>query len=61
MPPNLAIATITTIGYLGILTGPAMIGFIAHATNLSRALLLVAFVMLAVPATANIVLATAKE
>lgn len=34
MPANLAIAAITTLGYAGILAGPAFIGFLAHATSL---------------------------
>ncbi len=29
MPANLAIASVTTVGYAGILAGPALIGFIA--------------------------------
>ncbi len=34
MPVNLAISSVTTLGYLGLLIGPAMMGFIAHATSL---------------------------
>jgi predicted MFS family arabinose efflux permease len=34
MPEGLAIAAITTLGYAGILAGPALIGFMAHATSL---------------------------
>jgi MFS family permease len=42
--PGLAIAAVTTIGYLGSFTGPPAIGAIAEATSLSTALLaLVAF------------------
>jgi predicted MFS family arabinose efflux permease len=37
MPASLAIAAITTIGYAGILAGPALIGFVAHASSLSIA------------------------
>jgi hypothetical protein len=37
MPAGLAISAITTIGYAGILAGPALIGFIAHATSLQMA------------------------
>ncbi len=36
MPPNLAVAAVTTVGYLGILAGPALIGLTAHATSLDR-------------------------
>lgn len=34
MPAGLAIAAVTTVGYAGILTGPAMVGFVAHRTSL---------------------------
>lgn len=37
MPPSLAIAAVTTLGYAGILAGPAMIGFVAHASSLNLA------------------------
>jgi len=42
MPPSLAVAAITTIGYAGILAGPAAIGFVAQQSNLSTAFLMVA-------------------
>ena len=42
MPPSLAIAAITTLGYAGILVGPAAIGFVAQQSSLG-----VAFVLLA--------------
>lgn len=38
MPVGMAIAAMTGIGYLGILLGPALIGAIAHLSNLSLAL-----------------------
>lgn len=53
MPPGLAIASITTIGYAGILMGPALLGFIAHATSLSMAFWLLAVLLLVVPLTAG--------
>jgi predicted MFS family arabinose efflux permease len=34
MPPSLAVAAITTLGYAGILLGPAAIGFIAQHSNI---------------------------
>jgi len=34
MPINIAVSAVSTLGYLGILMGPALIGFIAHQTNL---------------------------
>lgn len=47
MPAGLAIATITAIGYTGILLGPALIGFAAHLLGLRVALLCVGALMLA--------------
>lgn len=47
MPAGLAIATITAIGYSGILLGPALIGFVAHGIGLRVALLGVGVLMLA--------------
>lgn len=37
MPVNAAVSAVTTIGYSGILMGPAAIGFIAHQTGLVAA------------------------
>nr|WP_315251008.1 MFS transporter [uncultured Duganella sp.] len=37
MPASLAIAAVTTLGYAGILAGPALIGFVAHASSLTLA------------------------
>ena len=34
MPPNLALASVTTMGYLGLLVGPPMLGFIAKQSSL---------------------------
>ena len=36
-PASLAIAAMTTLGYAGILAGPAMIGFVAHTSSLNLA------------------------
>jgi MFS family permease len=47
MPENVAVPAITMLGYAGILTGPAGIGFIAHLTGLPTAFLILA-AMLAV-------------
>ncbi|WP_158891987.1 MULTISPECIES: MFS transporter [unclassified Pseudomonas] len=56
-PASHAIAAITTIGYAGILIGPAAIGFVAQHWSLNAALLLVgggmAFVALTWPITAR--------
>lgn len=55
MPPSHAIAAITTIGYSGMLVGPAAIGFVAQHWNLSAAFVMVgvgmAFVALTWPVT----------
>lgn len=53
MPGELAIAAATSLGYLGILMGPAVIGFVAHSTSLSVALLAVASSMFAVMVSAT--------
>ena len=57
MPASLAIAAITTLGYAGILAGPAAIGFVAQHWTLSVAFVMVAgglvFVALSWPFTAR--------
>lgn len=40
LPERIAIPVVTTMGYAGILLGPALIGFIAHHGSLSLAFLL---------------------
>lgn len=53
MPASLAIASLTTIGYAGILAGPAGIGFLSHAIGLQGAFWLLAGLMLLVSLTAG--------
>lgn len=48
MPEHLAIPAISTIGYAGILAGPALIGFVAEATSLPTAFLLLAILLVGV-------------
>ncbi len=48
MPQAVAVPAITTLGYAGILMGPAGIGFIAQHSSLSIAFLFVAALMVAV-------------
>jgi len=48
MPQAVAVPAITTLGYAGILTGPAGIGFIAQHSNLPVAFLFVATLMVGV-------------
>lgn len=55
MPANLAISAMTTLGYAGILSGPALIGFISQWISLSGAFLLIALLLLAVAASARLV------
>ncbi|MBN3965518.1 MFS transporter [Pseudomonas gregormendelii] len=48
MPESVAVPAITTLGYAGILAGPAVIGFIAHGSSLSFAFGLMAMLLVAV-------------
>jgi MFS family permease len=48
MPEYLAIPAITTLGYAGILIGPAAIGFVAHASSLPVAFMILALLQLCV-------------
>ena len=54
MPASIAVPAITTLGYAGILAGPAAIGFIAHASSLSTAFLLIASLLVAVAISGRI-------
>jgi len=53
--PGVAIATVTVLGYAGMLTGPAVIGFVAHATSLPLALCGIAALLVVVALCASIV------
>lgn len=55
MPAGLAIASVTTTGYAGILMGPAIIGFVADGTSLPTAFWFVVAGLAAFPLTARIV------
>ncbi|NEU13393.1 MFS transporter [Methylobacterium sp. BTF04] len=48
MPERIAIPAVTTLGYAGVLAGPAAIGFLAHATSLTTAFLVVALALVGV-------------
>ncbi|MBI6978160.1 MULTISPECIES: MFS transporter [Pseudomonas] len=54
MPEHIAVPAITTLGYAGILAGPAMIGFIAHGSSLNIAFVLVAVLLAAVAISGKI-------
>jgi MFS family permease len=51
---GISIATVTTLGYAGMLTGPVAIGFLAHATSLPLALGAIAVPLVVVAACAAI-------
>ncbi|WLS80195.1 MFS transporter [Erwinia pyri] len=55
MPVNLAISSMTTIGYAGILAGPALIGFISQWYSLATAFSAIAVLLLAVAASARLI------
>jgi MFS family permease len=54
MPESVAVPAITTLGYAGILVGPAAIGFAGHVASLSAAFLIVAFLLLGVAASGRV-------
>lgn len=54
MPESIAVPAITTLGYAGILAGPAAIGFIAHASSLNIAFGLIAVLLVGVAISGRI-------
>ena len=58
MPAGLAIASVTTTGYAGILLGPALVGFVAEATSLPTAFWVLTGMLAIVPLTARFVVRT---
>jgi predicted MFS family arabinose efflux permease len=54
VPEHMAVAAMTTLGYAGILAGPAAIGFVAHAASLSAAFLIVAILLVGVAASGRV-------
>lgn len=50
VPAGVALATVTTIAYAGLLVGPALIGFVADLTSLPAAFLMVAAMLAAIAA-----------
>jgi MFS family permease len=54
MPANLAVSAVTTLGYSGILVGPALIGFVARSTSLSFAFFGIATMLLIVAASSRV-------
>ncbi len=55
MPSGLAIAAITTLGYAGILLGPAAIGFVAKHVGLTLAFWMIPALLICVPLCAAVV------
>ena len=55
MPQDLAVAAITTIGYSGILSGPALIGLVAEVATLPFAFLCLGAMLLIVAGSSRIV------
>jgi predicted MFS family arabinose efflux permease len=54
VPEHVAVPAISTLGYAGILVGPAIIGFLAHVSSLPVALLAVAMLLLGVAASGRL-------
>ena len=54
-PAAVSIATATTLGYVGLLSGPALIGFVAHASSLSVAFVAMAGLLVLVGLSARMV------
>jgi predicted MFS family arabinose efflux permease len=54
MPQSVAVPAITTLGYAGVLAGPAGIGFIAHHSTLVTAFLVVAALMAGVAISSQV-------
>lgn len=60
MPESIAIPAVTTLGYAGVLAGPALIGFVSHSAGLITALIGVAIALLAVAVAAPLLSRLAK-
>jgi hypothetical protein len=54
MPEAVAVVAVTTMGYAGILVGPAFIGFLADATSLAVAFLTLAALLTGVAMTGRL-------
>jgi predicted MFS family arabinose efflux permease len=61
MPAAAAISAVTTLGYAGILAGPALIGFVAHASSLHMAFGVLGCAMLLVAVSARVGLVSQSE
>lgn len=54
MPTHLAVAAVTTMGYAGVLLGPAALGFVASLTSLAASLGLLVVLLVAVASVARL-------
>ncbi len=54
MPEKLAVPAIMTLGYAGILAGPAAIGFVSHVASLSVGFLILVVLLLGVAASGRL-------
>lgn len=45
MPQMVAVPAVTTLGYIGVLAGPAIIGYIAHHSSVTHGFILVTGLM----------------
>jgi hypothetical protein len=55
IPSALAVTALTTVGYAGILAGPAAIGFVVQTTGLHTAFWMLAGLLVLVPLCARVV------
>jgi predicted MFS family arabinose efflux permease len=61
MPPAAAISAVSTLGYVGILAGPALIGFVAHISSLHVAFGGLGCAMLLIAGSSRLGLVTQSE
>jgi len=54
MAESVAVPAVTTLGYAGILAGPAAIGFIAHVSSLNLAFMMIAVMLVGVAVSGRI-------
>ena len=59
--PGMAIATVSTGGYAGVLVGPPAIGFLADASSLPRALALIVILCAVITALSGLVRAESRS
>jgi len=61
MPTGLAVAAISTVGYSGVLLGPALIGFVAQQIGLPNAFIMLAGLLALVPLSAGRMTSTKRR